>query len=734
MNEHFVAVDALIGRGPHPPQLPTPEERRHLREAWGASLEEFASTLNQDTDDMEAWEAGHRGADQADEIAYLRLLNRIRQELPPGHEPDWAALRRRPAPSPHPPRPVPPCDSCGQPMGRCEHCGQPTTHNPGGRWLHQNTNCAPQGPRIPQQPAAPQLPLRLPKPPGGFPLGPLAVIDHHIDNDRLVAHLRQHRSMECPARTLPDLLAWAYTRGIGAPRLHAKGNHVPPLLILTAAATGFFGLPLALDDPVERLLPADHPVLADLGRAGWPPTQPGMGPWSRLQTRVSEGHQVTVRLAVQPWGAVGDSWGLHALEAKDLATVTTRYADTVLTPYDTPAACGSDLMTELRPPKQWATQARSGRRVLEPAARGALTAAYDPAPPEAPADHPVAGRDRNPDDVLREEAYNWYRQPARWERETYRHVVALAVNFAFTNAAGKLKIGYGPPGPLEHQPTFDPSVPGTWYADLSGIPTDSRLPSPFTASGQPPTGPTWYTTPTLAYAQQLASQAGLTIKPIKAYLRHGNAGTYLEPWNKRLREAYWQVLRRLRIAPDATGSVFLHACEQAEVEGDQLDWILLSAIKATADGGIDRLHEDPIDRDREPHERWPALNRVTWRPDIRAAIIATARTELHRKMTSMANAGRYPVAVLSDRIVYPTTRPTPLDILPDERPVPGSFTLSPRFGHVTLEGTHTMDWAHTLLARHINPAAGIKDPDAHLPLPREKPSHPAGPDEPALLF
>jgi hypothetical protein len=732
MNERFAAVDALIGRGPRSPRLPAPEERRRLREAWGSSLEEFASTLNQDTDDMAAWEAGHRGADRGDEMAYLRLLNRIQEELPSAYEPDWAALRRRLGPSP---RPVPPCDGCGRPMGRCERCGQLTTSRPAGRWLHPGTHCALQGPAIPPQPSpTPGPPLRLPKPPEGFPLGPLAVVDYLCDDDRLVAHLKEHRSIECPARTLPDLLAWTYTRGIGAPRLHAKGNHLLPLLILTAATTSFFGLPLALDDPVERPLPADHPVLAGLGRAGWKPVERGMGPWSRLQARLSEGHRITVRLAIQPWGALGESWGLHALDAEDLAAVTTRYADTVLTPCDTPATCGADLMTELRPPKQWATHAGSGQRVLEPAVRGALTVAHDPAPPEAPPIHPVAVRDRDADDVLHEETCNWFRQPSQRERESYRHVVGLDTNFAFTNAAGKLKVGYGPPGPLEYQPVFDPSVPGTWYADLSDIATDSRLPSPFTASGQPPTGPTWYATPTLTYAQTIASRAGLTIKPIKAYLRRGNGGTYLDPWNKRLREAYWQVLRRLRIGPEATGSAFLHACEQAEAEGDRLDWMLLSVIKATADGGIDKLQEGPTDPNQAPYERWPALRRVTWRPDIRAAIVAAARTDLHRKMTGMANLGRYPLAVLSGCVVYPATRPTALDILPDERPVPGSFTLGSRFGHVTLKGTNTMDWAHALMARQINPAVWIENPDAiPLPLP-EEPSHPDAPDEPTITL
>ncbi|MFE6162138.1 hypothetical protein ACFQ7F_24870 [Streptomyces sp. NPDC056486] len=277
-------------------------------------------------------------------------------------------------------------------------------------------------------------------------------------------------------------------------------------------------------------------------------------------------------------------------------------------------------------------------------------------------------------------------------------------------------------------------MPGTWYADLSRIVTDPRLPSPFTPNGQPPTGPAWYATPTLAYAQKIASQRGLTIQPIKAYLRRGNGGSYLDPWNTRLREAYQQTLRRLRIAPGVTGAAFLRACEEAKATGDRLDWMLLSVIEATADGGIDKLRESPTGPDHTPYESWPALERVTWRPDIRAAIIATARTEMHRKMTSLAIAGRYPLAVLSGCIVYPAARPTALDILPDERPVLGSFTLGPRFGHVTPLATNTMDWADALTARHINPAARINDPCTPLPQPSAELFCPDTSDEPTTTL
>ncbi|AMW08102.1 hypothetical protein A4E84_00160 [Streptomyces qaidamensis] len=46
---------------------------------------------------MSDWEAGQHSADTADTYAYLRLLNAFREQLPTTYEPDWAALRKRPA-------------------------------------------------------------------------------------------------------------------------------------------------------------------------------------------------------------------------------------------------------------------------------------------------------------------------------------------------------------------------------------------------------------------------------------------------------------------------------------------------------------------------------------------------------------------------------------------------------------------------------------------------------------
>lgn len=93
---------------------------------------------------------------------------------------------------------------------------------------------------------------------------------------------------------------------------------------------------------------------------------------------------------------------------------------------------------------------------------------------------------------------------------------------------------------------------------------------------------------------------------------------------------------------------------------------VLAAIKVTVKGGVGKLRERPQGRHYEDGERWLALECPTWRPDIRAAVISKARVNMHRKMLNMAEmAGLYPLAVISDRVVYPS--PGRLAVSGDQR-------------------------------------------------------------------
>ncbi|WP_052390745.1 hypothetical protein [Streptomyces sp. NRRL B-24484] len=110
---------------------------------------------------------------------------------------------------------------------------------------------------------------------------------------------------------------------------------------------------------------------------------------------------------------------------------------------------------------------------------GSRTYAFDPAPPEAPAEHPVA-QDRDPADVLVTEAWDWIR-PVEAIGDGERalpHVVGLG-NTAFLAAAGRLTMALSEPV-HELNPVFDPKIPGSWKCDFSTAALDLRLPNPFT--------------------------------------------------------------------------------------------------------------------------------------------------------------------------------------------------------------------------------------------------------------
>ncbi|NUP40044.1 MAG: transcriptional regulator, partial [Streptomyces sp.] len=368
---------------------------------------------------------------------------------------------------------------------------------------------------------------------------------------------------------------------------------------------------------------------------------------------------------------------------------------------------------------------------------GSLTGPVDPAPPEAPDEHPVVAalfpraHQRTPDQVLDEEAFDWVRDAELLtDAECAKpYAVGIDVNTAFLAAANRLVVGLSGP---EHvtSPRFDKAVPGSWLVDLSGIETDPRLPSPFTPHGGRPTGPAWYATPTVAYAAELIDRFRLPVelRPVEAFVRR-DAGPYLDPWYKHLSEAYKATMADLGVPGGLTPRQFLAAMERhGAVDAGMA--AVLSAVKSTVKGGIGKLRERPQGAAYRPGERWPALERPTWRPDIRAAVISAARVNMHRKLVRTALATQsapaaggavafgadalLPVAVLSDCAVFPSPGPSPLDVLPhdaDGTPAAGTFRLGVSPGMVKHEGTRELFWAVELLEQGHNPARHIKGDD-----------------------
>lgn len=113
-----------------------------------------------------------------------------------------------------------------------------------------------------------------------------------------------------------------------------------------------------------------------------------------------------------------------------------------------------------------------------------------------------------------------------------------------------------------------------------------------------------------------------------------------------------------------------------------------------------------------------ALLLVLRPPDIRAALIAHTRVNMHRKLLNMAKlTGLYPLAVLSDCVLYPSPGRSPLDFLPysaSGKPIPGGFRLGPTPGMAKLEGVRETAWSVDLTEQGLNPARHIKGGDAVL--------------------
>ncbi|MYX38836.1 MULTISPECIES: helix-turn-helix transcriptional regulator [unclassified Streptomyces] len=677
-------VDALLKSGPRRTRLPEPAERARLRTEYGLTQVEVAEALDVTRTTVAGWEAGRSEPQGATRAAYAKLLDGIAAQLdaPPEPAPVAAVAAVAPEPVTEPAAPVRTAPARARketaPV-RKETAPAPATADP------------------------------------RFANGPLAV----LDGDG-AAYCAGGLVLSCPATDVPSLVAWTLAEAkLGAPRLHRNGKDADPLIVLTAPAAERLGLPAVLEDRRALRLPADHKAVRQIARAKWQLTRRGFGPWARVYRPAQDGRRQCVQLAVLPWGALDTrSWGgAEHLPPPELARLLADYAHRVLTPRGSTAVSGLELMTALRPPTRAVKDHATGAWVSGPNP-GALTRPVDPAPPEAPDEHPVVasrfarGHRRTPEEVLDEEAFEWIRDPQLLTDDecARKYAVGIDVNMAFAAAANRLNVGLGAAVHVR-APEFDKALPGSWLVDLSHIDLDPRLPNPFTPDGARPEGPAWYATPTVAYAAEL----GHVVRPVEAYVRPEH-GAYLDAWYGRLRDAYMATMAELGVVPGMPEADFLAAMEHHK-EADPSRAALLSAVKATVKGGIGKLRERPQGAGYRPGERWAALDRPTWRPDIRAAVIATARVNMHRKMVRFAAAGLFPVAVLSDCAVYLSDGPGPLDFLPrtpEGRPLQGGFRLGVSPGMVKHEGTQSLMWAVELLEDGHNPARHIKGGDAAL--------------------
>jgi hypothetical protein len=565
-----------------------------------------------------------------------------------------------------------------------------------------------------------------------FENGPLAVVD--VEDGQVLAYCTGGLVLDVPAKSIPALVDWTLREAkLGQPKLAGPGKDADPLLVLTEAALERYGLPATLTEEEKHAgrIPEGHKVIKQLARAEWKLTKRGFGPWARIYRPATGSERACVQLCIPSWHALdARHWGeAGQLPPAELARVLGAYASRVMTPRGSTAVTGLELMTALHPPTRASEPDATGKRHSEHNPGSLGKDAIDPMnwpPCEVPDGHPVL-KDlprfhvRGPAEKLFEEAYDWAR-PMTDAECTLRHLVGIDVNMAFAAGANGLNVGLGEATHVK-APAFDPKLPGSWLVDLSHVDLSrvkvgkewveldgSLLPSPFTPKGERPEGPAWYATPTLAYAAEL----GYEVRPVEAYVRYEN-GRYLDGWYQRLRDAYLATMADLGVGADLAPADFLAAMDDYKERDPELA-IVASAIKATVKGGLGKLRERPRGEGWKPGQPWRALSRPTWRPDIRAAVISRTRVNLHRKIVKHAAfTGQYPIAVLSDCVVYASNGPSPLDFLPyrDGKPLPGGFKLGINPGLVKHEGTQTVLWGEEVRERfdvpELNLARYIKD-------------------------
>ncbi|MFD4949330.1 telomere-associated protein Tap [Streptomyces sp. NPDC058409] len=734
MSELFDAVDALLASRA---TLPPPAERKRLRAAHGLTIDEVATALKVRRATVSGWESGKTEPRPPERDAYARLLDKLAELYPA----DTAAPAQDAAvQATFTGAPVP-AEAQALSTGPASDAAAMTASE-NTQTSHAPAAAVPAAAPRPARTTRPSSTSRRPgakraapaaTPAGGtdprFENGPLAVVD--VEDGKVLAYCPGGLVLDVPAKSLPTLVDWTLKEAkLGQPKLSGPGKPADPLLVLTEAALERYGLPVALTEE-ERLagrLPEGHKVIKQLARAEWKLTKRGFGPWARIYRPATGSERACVQLCIPSWQALDTRhWGeAGQLPPPELARVLGVYASRVMTPRGSTAVTGLELMTALHPATRASEPDADGKRHSEHNPGSLGKDPVDCAPCEAPDGHPLLAdlprfHVRGPAEKLFEEAYDWAR-PLTDAECLRRNLVGIDVNMAFAAGANGLAVGLGAPTHVK-QPVFDPKLPGSWLVDLSHVDLSrvklgkewveldgSLLPSPFTPRGVRPQGPAWYATPTVAYAVEL----GYDVTPVEAWVRYDN-GRYLDAWYNRLRDAYVDTMAELGVRADLSPEEFLAARPGYRQRDPELA-IVVEAIKATAKGTIGKLAERPRGEGWKPGQPWRALSRPTWRPDIRAAVISRTRINLHRKLVKHAAfTGQYPVAILSDCVVYAADGPSPLDFLPyrEGKPLPGGFKLGVNPGLVKWEGTQTTLWGEGVReqfkAPELNLARYIKD-------------------------
>lgn len=280
-NELFSAVDALL-EDVAQDDLPSPEERKRLREAAGLSQEQIAKALKSRRETIGNWESGVTEPRPPKRAAYARLLEGLAARFPapaadahaaapaPAVPETFTGPEPTPAPAPAavpPPRPKAVASSAAKPAAA-------SSRRPGAKKA------------VAKKTTAAAVDQR-------FENGPLAVIDADQDG-QVSAYCVGGLVLDVPAKSIPSLVDWTLTEArLGQARLHRNGRDADPILVLTAAALERYGLPAALSEEERRhgRIADSHKVVKQIKRAASssPSAASGRGRASTASPRVPSG-------------------------------------------------------------------------------------------------------------------------------------------------------------------------------------------------------------------------------------------------------------------------------------------------------------------------------------------------------------------------------------------------------------------------------------------------------------
>lgn len=279
--------------------------------------------------------------------------------------------------------------------------------------------------------------------------------------------------------------------------------------------------------------------------------------------------------------------------AASIATRFQRFAEALEYPYTVSAAStGLNLMVELRKDREDTLKA------------------YEPAPPALV-----------PSLVL---DHNWSRKPTAEEQgHKYIHGYDRGASYL---AATDTNFGVGAPVHVD-APAFDKKTFGYWLVDVPAA-AEWLYPSVFNPATRGLPEEFWYTTETLAYAQEL----GYEIRPKEAWIWQ-KSSRLLSGWAKRIIDA-----RTALDTPDPD---------------DQAARDIVKALYVRTLGmvGSHRLQ----------------AGRAGYAPERYDAIKSRANANILRRVVKIGNdTGRWPVALWTDVIAYTSNEPDPIKAWPGE--------------------------------------------------------------------